>query len=76
MTGFLQRIVRDVVSIAATFVLMAAPIAAIIYFSEPASPQPSFMTGWQQVKRDEPVKVIKESFATEPILAMIKKLGE
>jgi hypothetical protein len=62
---------------------MAAPIAAIIYFSEPAthsqfSQAPAgYTTSWQAVAdRDEEVGVIKQSFATEPILALVKKLGD
>lgn len=35
MKNILQRLVRDVVSVLTTFVLMASPVAAIVYSSEP-----------------------------------------
>ena len=78
MIAIIQRIFRGTLSIITTFVLMAAPIAAIIYFSEPGNPQTfrGYVTSWRTVERHESVNVIKESFATEPILTMVKKWGD
>ncbi len=82
MATMLQRIVQSVFSIVTTFVLMAAPIAAIIYFSEPAGqPQLGVKTDYTQtwkaaMNRDEQQTVIKETFVTEPILALVKRISD
>jgi hypothetical protein len=62
---------------------MAAPIAAIVYFSEPVKQTQTglasvnYMTLWQSVAdKDEQVRVIKQTFATEPIIALVRKLGD
>jgi hypothetical protein len=62
---------------------MAAPIAAIVYFSEPVTQSQkglasaNYMNSWQAVAdKDKRVRVIKETFATEPIIALVRKLGD
>ena len=81
MTMFIRRLFQSTVSVITTFVLMAAPIAAIIYFSQPAEPvQTGIATGytvWQAIAdTDESERVIKQTLATEPIVSLVKRLGD
>lgn len=82
MASIVQRIIQSMFGIITTFVLMAAPIAAIIYFSEPAKqPQTdakaSYTQSWKEaMNKDEQEMVIKETFVTEPILGLVKKIGD
>lgn len=83
MANIIQRIFRGTLSVITTFVLMAAPIAAIVYFSEPATQSQkglasaNYMNSWQAVAdKDEQVGVIKQTFVTEPIIALVRKLGD
>lgn len=79
-TAMINRIFRGVLSMITTFVLMAAPIAAIVYSSDATVKQAEYRSApvkytvsWQtQVAKDEQGWAIERGSVSEQIIAMAK----